>query len=99
MEDNVDISKINGFSAYYNNPVARTLTEGIYKNVTRQLNRRDMGLHVKNFYVMRGTWTPSLLLEGGFVPNPVEFEWLTDEKGQAEYAKSIADAIAAYFGS
>ena len=99
MEDNVDISKVNGFSAYYNNKVAKTLTQEIYNNVTVELNRKAMGVHVKNFYVMRGTWTPSLLLEGGFVPNPTEFEWLSDDNAQTQYAKSIAGAIARYFSN
>jgi N-acetylmuramoyl-L-alanine amidase len=54
-------------------------------------------MHVRNFYVTRGTWTPSILLETGFVPNPVEFEWLTDEAEQTRLAKVIAEAITTYF--
>lgn len=99
MEDNVDISKVSGFSAYYHYEIAQTLTQGIYNSVIGELNRKAMGVHVKNFYVMRGTWAPSLLLEGGFVPNPVEFEWLSDENMQTQYAKSIATAIAGYFAN
>lgn len=98
-EDNVDISKISGFSAFYRNSTADILTKAIYENVTGSLNRNDMGVKVKNFYVIRGSWAPSLLLEGGFVPNPGEFEWLSDPNEQTLYAQSIANAIAGYFAN
>jgi N-acetylmuramoyl-L-alanine amidase len=94
-EDNVDLSKVTGFSAFYRNDQAGKLTNIIYDNVI--VNRNKRGIDVKNFYVIRGTWTMSLLLEGGFVPNPDEFEWLSDPNSQEIYAQSIAQAIANYF--
>jgi len=46
---------------------------------------------------VKGTWTPSMLIECGFVPNPVEFEWLTDDAAQQKLMKTIAQAIVKYF--
>ncbi|HOK42805.1 MAG TPA: N-acetylmuramoyl-L-alanine amidase, partial [Thermoclostridium caenicola] len=97
MADNVDISKVDGFSVWYREPLAKDLVELLYNHVTGSLGRTLKGTHVRNFYVTRGTWTPSILLETGFVPNPQEFEWLTDEAEQTRLAKSIAEAITAYF--
>lgn len=97
MEDNVDISQISGFSAFYREVQAKALTEAVYKNVTGALGRNGKGIEIKNFYVTRGTWTPSILIESGFVPNPGEFEWLTGEKEQAALAKTLAAAIVEYF--
>jgi N-acetylmuramoyl-L-alanine amidase len=54
-------------------------------------------MHKNNFYVTRGTWTPSILIESGFMPNPTEFGWLIDEDAQSVLAKSIADSITQYF--
>lgn len=97
MEDNVDISKISGFSLYYREALAKTLADTLYNNEIESLNRKAMGVRRANYYVTRGTWTPSILVETGFVPNPDEFEWLTDENSQTVLAKSLADGVVKYF--
>lgn len=97
MADNVDNSQYFGFSTYYREAHARSLSQGILDHVTTVLNRKNKGIHKKNFYVIRGTWTPSLLIECGFVPNPTEFEWLTDAAEQQKLMKTIAEAIVKYF--
>jgi len=97
MADNVDISKVDGFSVWYREQLAAPIAGQLYDHVTKSLNRTEKGKHVRNFYVTRGTWTPSLILETGFVPNPQEFEWLTDDAEQTRLARSIAEAIAEYF--
>lgn len=99
MEDNVDVSKIDGFSVYYREAFSKTLSDMVYSNTLNTLNRSAKGTHVKNFYVIRGTWVPSILLETGFVTNPNEFEWLTDENAQAQLAKNIAESVKAYFSN
>jgi N-acetylmuramoyl-L-alanine amidase len=73
------------------------LAETIFKNTLDGLNRNNKGLHNRNFYVTRGTWAPSVLLESGFVPNPYEFEWLIDENEQSKLARSISEAVVKYF--
>lgn len=97
MADNVDISKIDGFSVYFREEIARDLATTIHKNVITNLGRTDKGIHKNNFYVNRGTWAPSILIETGFVPNPIEFEWLIDNDKQKEFAKNIADSIVEYY--
>jgi uncharacterized lipoprotein YddW (UPF0748 family)/N-acetylmuramoyl-L-alanine amidase len=97
MEDNVDISKIDGFSTFYREDFARPLALSVFNNVIEPLNRNSKGIHKKNFYVIRGTWTPSILFESGFVPNPEEFEWLVDDNAQADLAKGISEAIMKHF--
>lgn len=97
MEDNVDISKKKGFSSYYREQLAMPLAKIVQNVVLNDLGRYDNGLHRNNFYVLRGTWTPSILVETGFVPNPEEFEWLTDGYGQNQVAVSISRAIVQYF--
>lgn len=97
MEDNVDISKIDGFAVFYREKLALSLAETIFNNIQEDLSRKNKGLHNKNFYVTRNTWAPSVLIESGFVPNPSEFEWLIDEKEQTRLAQSIAEAVVKYF--
>ncbi|AOT72092.1 family 10 glycosylhydrolase [Geosporobacter ferrireducens] len=97
MADNVDISKVDGFSVFYREKFAQLPAEIVSKHVIDNLGRNSKGIHNKNFYVTRGTWTPSILIESGFVPNPNEFEWLIDENEQTGLAKNIADAVVKYF--
>jgi uncharacterized lipoprotein YddW (UPF0748 family)/N-acetylmuramoyl-L-alanine amidase len=96
MEDNVDISKIFGFSVHYKEALAKPLSEAILAKAA-EIGRMNKGTIYNNFYVVRGTWTPSMLMESGFVPNPAEFETLISDSEQSRLAKSIAEGIARYF--
>ena len=96
MGDNVDISKVDGFSVFYKEKLAQPLADMVFNNTITTLSRNNKGLHVRNLYVTRGTWTPSVLLESGFIPNPNEFEWLIDENEQLKLAKSLAEAVVKY---
>ncbi|NLO41022.1 MAG: family 10 glycosylhydrolase [Ruminiclostridium sp.] len=97
MADNVDMTQYFGFSTYHREAHSRLLSQIILDHTITTLGRKSQGIHQKNFYVVKGTWAPSMLFECGFVPNPVEFEWLTDEAGQKELMKTIAQAIVKYF--
>lgn len=97
MADDVDISKVDGFAVFYREKLALPLAEIIFQNTLTDLNRTNKGLHNRNFYVISGTWTPSILVESGFVPNPYEFEWLIDENEQTRLAQSIAKSVVEYF--
>ncbi len=97
MEDNVDISKTKGFSVHYRETFSKELSSVISDSVVNTLGRSSNGIHENNFYVLRGTWAPSILIESDFVPNPSQFEWLTDENEQDKLAEILANAIAEYF--
>lgn len=96
MEDNVDISRIDGFSVHYKETLAAPLSEMLLDQAVK-IGRTKKGIRYDNFYVVRGTWTPSMLIENGFVPNPNEFELLTSDYEQAKLAKSLAEGIVKYF--
>lgn len=96
MADNVDISKIDGFSAHYKEALAKPLSEILLKYAA-EIGRTKKGVRYNNFYVVRGTWAPSMLIECGFVPNPHEFELLASQEDQRNLAKSLAAGIIEYF--
>lgn len=97
MESNVDISKVAGFSIFYRDAYAYKISKEIHDSIVKDLGRNDKGIHKQKFYVFRGTWSPSVLLESGFVPNPIEFDWLTDEEAQDILVKNYAEAILKYY--
>jgi uncharacterized lipoprotein YddW (UPF0748 family)/N-acetylmuramoyl-L-alanine amidase len=96
-EDNVDISKLSGFSVWYREPLAVSFGDAVLRSVVDGLGKKDRLLNKSNFYVVRGTWAPSILIETGFVPNPAEFEYLTSPGEQTRMMSAIAGAVAAWF--
>jgi N-acetylmuramoyl-L-alanine amidase len=96
-EDNVDISRLSGFSVWYREPLAFSFGDAVLRSVVDGLGKKDRMLNKSNFYVVRGTWAPSILIETGFVPNPVEFENLTNPAEQTRMMSAIAGAVAAWF--
>jgi len=97
VSPNRDINNVYGFSVHYKEAFASNVSKNILDEVVNDLNRNSRNLNINNFYVVRGTWTPSILLEMGFMPNPNEFEYLASEKGQEELAREIAQGIVNYF--
>jgi uncharacterized lipoprotein YddW (UPF0748 family)/N-acetylmuramoyl-L-alanine amidase len=97
MPDNVDISKIRGFSVFYREVFSKPSAQLVYDSVISAHGKNKHGVNKKNFYVTRNTWAPSFLIESDFVPNPVEFEWLTNDKEQDKLAKTISTAIVSYY--
>jgi len=97
MKDNVDISKVSGFAVFYRQAFSEKISNTILLGVINNLERENKGVNECNFYVTRGTWTQSILIESGFVPNPNEFEWLVDEEEQSYLAKNLADSIRNYY--
>ena len=96
MAENVDISKIEGFSVHYKEAIAKSLSQKLAA-ASAKAGRSNRGIKWANFYVVRGTWTPSMLIEMGFVPNPTEFEMLTSDIEQSYLAQKLAEAIVSYF--
>lgn len=89
----VNIANIFGFSAHYSDPIALKSSNALVNMVTKNLTRKSRGVKRDNFYVVRGTWAPSVLLETGFVPNPLEFDWLSDSTQQLQLADALAKGI------
>ncbi len=98
MAQNVDISVLNGFSVHYKEAIAKPLSQELLEGAV-EAGRKGRGLKWANFYVVRGTWTPSMLIEMGFVPNPDEHELLTDDLEQEYLAKKLASGIVDYFSA
>ena len=97
MDETSDLTKISGFTVFYKDPIAKKLADSIQKNFGEQLSHRNRGAKVMNYYVTRGTWTPSVLIEAGFMSNPKDFQWLTNPNDQVHYGNLIADIILDYF--
>jgi N-acetylmuramoyl-L-alanine amidase len=92
---------INDVHVYDSTPTPQaTKSSELALNITNNLaslglNRKYTPTGVKDniFYVVRWTKMPSVLVEAGFVSNPIEVSKLSDPAFQEKSAKKIADAV------
>lgn len=61
-----------------------------------EAGRKSRGVKQAPYMVLHKAYMPRVLVEMGFISNPVEGARLDSEEGQQEIAEAIADAIIAY---
>ncbi len=93
LPDNGDAINTSGMGSFWYNPQAQDFAKFINAYITKYLNRRDYGVFWNNLALARSTTAPSVLLELGFMINPIEFEWIIDPQQQKILAKTLADGI------
>lgn len=59
---------------------------------------RDRGVNSAGFWVLYKTAMPGVLIELGFLSNPIDEAYLLSEKGQNQMAAAIYNAVKAYKG-
>jgi N-acetylmuramoyl-L-alanine amidase len=97
MGEDVNSDPIRGVAVFYRDAGSLVFSEHIYNHMREDLNLGGRGVHRYNLYICRGTWAPSALIEMGFLNNPFDYEWLTDDREQNRLILSIAEGIADYF--
>jgi N-acetylmuramoyl-L-alanine amidase len=93
LPDNGDAINTSGMGSFWYNPQAEDFAKFINTYVVKKLNRADYGVYWNNLALIRPTTAPSVLLELGFMINPVEFEWIIDPQQQKLLAKTLADGV------
>lgn len=93
LPDDGDAINTSGVGAFWYNAQAEDFAKFINTYVSKKLNRRDYGVFWNNLALARPTTAPSVLLELGFMINPVEFEWIIDPQQQKLLAKTLADGV------
>ncbi|MRR12010.1 N-acetylmuramoyl-L-alanine amidase, partial [bacterium] len=61
--------------------------------VLEQTHQRDRGAGQQDFYVVRWTNMPALLLETGFMSNPTEGAWIASPSWRARYVAGVVNGI------
>ncbi len=83
----------------YNQNKERSLA--LAKNMVEKLARstgfKNRGIHGANFAVLRGSESPAVLVELGFISNPAEAKKMSTGVYQDKMAKMMADSIREYF--
>ena len=89
---------VNGLETYYliGGERAKDLAEFIHAAVLSAAGMNDRGTRTANFYVLRNTDMPAVLVETGYMTNEAECQNLSSEAYQQLLAQGIADGILAY---
>ncbi|NEP16906.1 MAG: N-acetylmuramoyl-L-alanine amidase [Leptolyngbya sp. SIO4C1] len=93
LPDSGDALNTAGVGAFWYHPQAHDLALFLNNYLVETLNRPDYGVYWNNLALTRPSVAPAVLLELGFMINPVEFEWITDPDAQRALAAALADGI------
>ena len=94
----------SGFGVYVysgtTNPDTQRLAETINKHLVDDFsNHVQRGIHGANFYVLRKTRMPAVLVECEFISNPVQREWMRKIENRFLMAGSISRGIGEFFST
>ena len=76
---------------------SRRLATLVLTRLIRRTNAVSRGVKKGNFFVIRETQMPAILVEGGFISNPGELNKLKDPKYIDQIARAVADGVDQYF--
>ncbi|MBW4575445.1 MAG: N-acetylmuramoyl-L-alanine amidase [Aphanothece sp. CMT-3BRIN-NPC111] len=96
LPDEGDAQNTQGFGAFWYHPQAHSLALFMHNYIVK-LGRPSYGVFWDNLALARPATAPSVLLELGFMSNPVEFEWVVNPQAQQNMAAAIADGITQWF--
>ncbi len=82
-------------AAYLNNSIL--LADKVQKNLINTTHLRDRGVNQAGYWVLWAVSMPSILIEMGFLTNPTEEKFLSEEKNKADIANAIYRAFASYY--
>ena len=82
-------------SAYLNSSIL--LADKVQKNLVSTTHMLDRGVKQAPYWVLWSVSMPSILIEMGFLSNPTEEKYLTDEQHKKEIANAIYQGFASYY--
>ena len=97
--DGVNPYRNNGSGTYFFHPQSAGLARAIQSQLLPRLGLSDEGVWFDNLAVARGTWMPSVLVEGAYVIVPEQEAALRTPEFQEAYALAIVDGLAAWFAA
>lgn len=93
LPDGGDALNTQGISTFWYHPQAHSLAIFLHNYLVQHLDRPSYGVFWNNLALTRPQAAPTVLLELGFMINPVEFEWITNPVEQRKLAGAIAEGI------
>ena len=77
---------------------SREMAANVNEEMVKATGFRNRGVKAANFHVIKNTHMPAVLVETGFISNPVEEGHLTDPAMQEKMAQAISNGVEQTFG-
>lgn len=90
--ENVDANKIKGVEVYYHTGMSKKLANNMFSSVTG-LGRSARFVNQSYYRVTLSPYSPSVLVELGFLSNPLEYERAASQSQINNVAQAVADAM------
>jgi N-acetylmuramoyl-L-alanine amidase len=87
----------NGIEAYFYRPHSEPLARAVESALVALQPLEDQGVHYRSLAVVRTTWMPAVLTEGGYIIIPEQENAMKTPEFQDRYARAVADGLEAYF--
>ncbi len=91
--ESVDANKVAGVEVYYHTAASKKLANSMMTAVTSKTGRTPRFVNQSYYRVTLSAYSPAILLELGYMSNPVEYERAANSGQIAKAAKAIADGI------
>lgn len=89
--------RVSGTETYYYESNALMLARIMQRALVQATGFNDRGIRQADFYMLKETGLPAILLELGYVTNEAEEKKLWDDSVQKKIAKAIAEGVLEYF--
>ncbi len=96
--NSMDGTGARGIETYYRTPQSANFAQIIHRNMVDTVKALDRGVRVRNFFVIRKTIMPSVLVEIGYLSNPTEEYELGSPIHQKKVATALYKGIREYLG-
>ena len=89
----------NGIETYFYRPHAEPLARAVQTALLTKQPLEDQGVKYRSLAIVRTTWMPSVLVEGGYIIIPEQENAMKTEQFQERYARGVVEGLEAYFGA
>jgi N-acetylmuramoyl-L-alanine amidase len=89
-------ANVSGTEAFYYHEESKSFAETVYQKVVNSTGFKDRGVKNNDFFVVKYTEMPSVLLEIGYLTNPEEEQQMLDNEFQDSTAQAIYDGVKEY---
>jgi len=89
--------QLNGTEVYFYRPHSELLARAVQSRMAAYQPLPDQGVYYRSLAVVRTTWMPAILAEGGFMMVPEQENAMKTPEFQERYARAVADGLEAYF--
>jgi N-acetylmuramoyl-L-alanine amidase len=87
----------NGMEVYFYRPHAEPLARAVQSMMLAYQPLEDRGIYYRSLALVRMSWMPAILAEGGFMMIPEQEHAMKTPEFQDRYARAIADGLEAFF--